>query len=239
MSIWTVIVHSHVLVFAKRINALDPTYANALLSPTGSPTSENTLSFKPTPASISITTTNELPGFLGSISFSEVWRANEHISDKIWLEPLANVTKSIRSSSSLSLSEESINSGAAILDLLTDFQYATRAIQRLCEVSQITVPFWVISDVLRSVEDALLQHSTKSQRQVLARQIFEQTFLPIQVDENTNAENFHLAFSGPKLRWYVAACFVYLNSVTRALRSLTFLAGRSLEFFSHTSASAH
>jgi hypothetical protein len=146
-----------------------------------------------------------VPGFLGSTSFSEVFKASRHISDDIWLEPLANVKKLLRTPPTYRLSADRINAGAKILGLLTDSVYVKRIIEQFYHVSQIVIPPWItLKQSLDSIVNLLREdYPTDGERQLLAEKIFAQTFIPLRVDESTTAENFHKSFTGPKLRWEI------------------------------------
>ncbi|KAF2437123.1 hypothetical protein EJ08DRAFT_578120 [Tothia fuscella] len=164
--------------------------------------------------SFSVPAGTDTPAYLGSISFSEVFKASTrgHVSDNIWLEPLANVTKSLRSPATYTLPEERIQSGAEILSLLFDFEYINKTIERYCVVSQIVaLPWSMLKKSLDSLQSTLRQHPTKAQRYSLSKQIFTQTFIPLQVDEANTGGDFHLTFTGSKLRWeFLGVLFTYI-----------------------------
>jgi hypothetical protein len=156
--------------------------------------------------SVTPSSTAETPGYLGSTSFSEVFKASRHQSDDVWLGPLANVKKSLRTPANnhYRLQADRINSGAAILDLFVDFPFINRTVEEYYVFSQIVIaPLITIKNSLGSIQKTLLEYSTKSQRQRLAEEIFAQTFTPLVIDENCDAETLHLSFTGTKLRWEI------------------------------------
>jgi hypothetical protein len=154
----------------------------------------------------------ETPGFLGSTSFSEVFKANRHASDDIWLQPLAHVKSSLRSHPTYTLQPDRINSGAEILGLFTDFKFIKRIIVEYHNVSPTAIPPWItLNNSLDSLQETLQGCKTAAQRQFLAERIFTQTFIPLKIDESANAANFHLSFTGDKLRWEIlGVLFTYL-----------------------------
>jgi hypothetical protein len=155
-------------------------------------------------SSITKSDTVETPGFLGSTSFSEVFKASRHQSDDIWLEPLAIIKKSLRSPATYTLPADRISSGATLLELFTDFPLMKRTIEEFYGFSQIaTAPLITLKNSLDSIQNILNEHSTKPQRLLLAEQIFCRTYTPLVVNEDMTAENFHLSFTGRELRWEI------------------------------------
>ena len=74
-----------------------------------------------------------------------------------------------------------------------------------------------MSKSLDAIEATLRTCKTDQDWEVLARKVFRQTFIPIEVDENTTPETFHLTCTGNKLRfeiigvvlvYYVMGCLV-------------------------------
>jgi hypothetical protein len=74
-----------------------------------------------------------------------------------------------------------------------------------------------MSKCVDSVLSTIQECKSDQDREILARRIFKQTFIPIDVDENTTPENLHLTCTGAKLRfeiigviivYYVMGCLV-------------------------------
>lgn len=157
------------------------------------------------------------PGFLGSVSFSEVFKASGHSSDNVWLGPLANMKQTLSTPSFYTLSRERIEDGAKILGLLSDPAYVLRTIKDFYAVSQIvSAPFITLKKSIESITRTLRdEYPSDAQRLVLSERIFSQTFVPLVLDENTTAENLHESFTGSKLRWEIlGVIFTYLSMGT-------------------------
>jgi hypothetical protein len=164
-----------------------------------------------------VITQAEAPGFLGSVSFSEVFKASGHSSDNVWLGPLANMKQTLSTPSFYTLSRERVENGAKILGLLSDPASVVRTIKGFYDVSQIvSVPFITLKNSIDSITKTLRdEYPTDTQRLVLAEKIFSQTFVPLVLDGNTTAENLHESFTGPKLRWEIlGVIFTYLSMGT-------------------------
>lgn len=58
-----------------------------------------------------------------------------------------------------------------------------------------------MSNCLDSIDVTLRSCKTEQDWEILARKVFRQTFVPIDVDENTTPETFHVACTGNKLRF--------------------------------------
>jgi hypothetical protein len=172
------------------------------------------------PSSITSFSAVEIPGYLGSTSFSEVFKRSQHQSDDIWLEPLAKIKKSLRSPATYTLSTEKIASGATILDIFTDFPFIKRTIEDFYSVSQIAIaPLVTLKNSLDSIQQTLNEHSTKPQRLLLAEQIFGRTYTPLVVNENITADNFHLSFTGVELRWEIIGVLFTMLALGSLLNS--------------------
>jgi hypothetical protein len=74
-----------------------------------------------------------------------------------------------------------------------------------------------MNNCLNAIEETLSACKTDQDWDLLARKVFRQTFIPLEVDENTTPENFHLTCTGNKLRfeliglvlvYYVMGCLV-------------------------------
>lgn len=74
-----------------------------------------------------------------------------------------------------------------------------------------------MNNCLDAIETTLGSCKTDQDWEVLARKVFRQTFIPLEVDENTTPENLHLTCTGQKLRfeiigvvlvYYVMGCLV-------------------------------
>jgi hypothetical protein len=158
-----------------------------------------------TPTPVALSSTAETLGFLGSTSFSEVFKASRvHQSDNVWLEPLANVKNSLRTPSTYWLHADRINAGAKILDMFTDFPSMNRMIEQYYSCSQIAVaPLITMKNSMDSLQKSLDEHTTRAQRLLLAEQIFANTFTPLLIDQDITPENLHLSMTGDKLRWEI------------------------------------
>ena len=147
----------------------------------------------------------EIPGFLGSTSFSEVWKASKNISDTVWLEPSTNFNRTLRTHAAYRLSPDCLKSGANVLRLLAEASNVRKIVEKYYHVSQIVIAPLVtmrraIDCILKTLKD---EYKSEEQRQSLAETIFAQTFIPMVVEESTTAENFHELFTGAKLRWEI------------------------------------
>jgi hypothetical protein len=152
----------------------------------------------------------------------------------------------LRTPRTYQLSPERVQSGAHVLRLLADAEAVKRIIEQVrilsslytqaelirikyYQVSPTVVAPWVsMSRCLDSVLATVQACTSDQERELLARKVFKQTFIPIDVDENTTPENLHLACTGPRLRfeiigviivYYVMGCLVadqeQLNLVAR------------------------
>jgi hypothetical protein len=118
------------------------------------------------------------------------------------LEPLANVTNSLRTPSTYWLHADRIKSGAAVLDFFTDFPSMNKGIEQFYSCSQIVLaPLVTIKNSLSLLQKTLKEHANRAQRLNLAEQIFANTFTPLIIDQTITPENLHLSIAGDKLRW--------------------------------------
>jgi hypothetical protein len=65
-----------------------------------------------------------------------VFKASGYGLDNIWLDPLANVSKTLSTPASYTLSPENISNGAKILGLLSESAFVLDTIKQFYQVSQ-------------------------------------------------------------------------------------------------------
>lgn len=158
-------------------------------------------------------TTNDEIGYLGSTSSLEVFRATEHTSDDVWLGPLNQVRRSLRTPASYKLSPERVTSGARILDLLNDYATVKTTLEMFCGFSvTVAIPWTVLDKAIDSVIQTLRDDfPTNVERLKLAENIFAKTGEPLELDEHITVDEFYQTFTGPNLRWEILGIlFTYL-----------------------------
>jgi hypothetical protein len=152
-------------------------------------------------------------GYLGSTSFSEVFKASKHPSDSVWLTPLAQVKRTLRTTATYQLTSEHMAPGVRLLNLLSDHATMKETLQNYYAISPIVVVPWI---TLEKAIDSILQtlrvdYTTKAQRLALVHRIFTKTGEPLELDEHVTAETLHESFTGDNLRWEILGIlFTYL-----------------------------
>jgi hypothetical protein len=142
----------------------------------------------------------------------------------------------LRTPRTYQLPQERVKSGAHVLQLLADASSVKQIMEQVSanqhainnpasandskyyQVSPTVVTPWItMNKCLDAIDATLSACRTEQDWDILARKVFRQTFIPIDVDENTTPESFHLTCTGPKLRfeiiglvlvYYVMGCLV-------------------------------
>lgn len=151
--------------------------------------------------------------YLGSTSFSEVFKANEHTSDHVWLGPLTEVKRSLRTPAHYRLSPERLSSGAHILGLIVEHSNVRKTLETYyTQSSTVVIPWITLDKATDSIIKTLRENYHSETRRIrLVENIFAKTGEPLQLDEQITAGNFHENFTGPNLRWEILGIlFTYL-----------------------------
>ncbi|KUJ10214.1 uncharacterized protein LY89DRAFT_656902 [Mollisia scopiformis] len=152
-------------------------------------------------------------GYLGSTSFSGIIKASKHASDDVWLGPLAQVKRTLRTPAHWHLSSDRVTTGARVLGLLPDYVALEKILEMHYAASQTVLAPWIsisraTDAIIKTLRD---EYPTDSQRLLLAEKIFAKTGEPLEIDEHTTVETLHESFTGANLRWEILGIlFTYL-----------------------------
>lgn len=159
-------------------------------------------------------------GYLGSTSFSEVFKASEHTSDHVWLGPLAQIKRSLRTPANYRLCSDSLTSGVQILRLISEHPNMKKTLKKFCAFRMTVVIPWITLDKAADAIISTLRDDfpTDDQRLELVENIFSNTGEPLKLDEEITADRLHETFTGPHLRWEILGIvFTYLALGTQIM----------------------